>query len=100
MPGLASNPIVRRALALAERHPEWATLEVLDAAMDGFTNTHPDFEVEPAEGFSDWLEPPSPFAALLRRAFGAHLDDADCAAESDKWQEVIEAFGDRYRLWR
>ena len=102
MPGLPSNPIVRRALALAERHPDWATLQVLDAAMDGYENSHPDFEIDPPfdDGYADWLDPPSPFAALLHRAFGMHLPDEDVAADSEQWQGIIEAFADRYRLWR
>ena len=101
MPGLPANPIVRRALALAERHPTWATLDVLDGAMDGYENTHPDFEVDPPyDDFADWLDPPSPFAALLQRAFGMHLNPEDVSGESDQWQKVIEAFADRYSLWR
>jgi len=100
MPGLPGNPIVRRALALAESHPEWSTLQVLEAAMDGHYNTHPDFEVEPQDGFADWLEPPSPFAELLRKAFGMHLEPEDCTAESERWQEVIDAFAAHFSLWR
>lgn len=96
-----NNPIVRRALDLAQKHPKWSSLQILDVAMDGHVETHPDFEVPAqAEGFSDWLHPPSPFAKLLNNAFGAHLelDEFDCRAE--RWQEVIDAFGARYRLWR
>lgn len=96
MIGLPSHPLVRRALALAKSHPDWATLQVLDAAMEGYTDSHPDFKLHVHAGFSDWIHPPSPFAELLRRAFGMHLESAD----ADRWQEVIDAFAARYRLWR
>jgi hypothetical protein len=100
MLGLPSHPIVRRALALEKNHQDWATLQVLDAAMEGHTDTHPDFEIHVHAGFSDWLHPPSPFAELLRKAFGMHFEPADASADSDRWQEVIDAFAARYRLWR
>lgn len=101
MPGSPSHPVVQRALELAASNPHMPSLHVLDLAMDGQRSQHIDFEVdEPAAEFCDWLDPPSPFAALLRSAFGAHLDDVDVDAESPRWQEVIEAFADRYDLWR
>ena len=100
MPGLSGSPIVSRALELAKLHPHSATLDILDAAMEGRHGTHPDFECETCE-FSDWLESPSPFAKLLRAAFGAHLDPEDVEGESPRWQtDVIDAFADRYGLWR
>ena len=95
-----NNPIVQRALALAEANPSWVALEVLDAALQGHVNTHPDFEAEPTRPFSDWLDPPSPFAELLRRAFGMHLDPHEASADLPQWQDVIDAFADRYELWR
>lgn len=100
MPGASGFPIVTRALELAKRHPHSATLDILDAAMEGHHSTHPDFECDSCD-YGDWLDPPSPFAALLRAAFGAHLDQADVDAESPRWQsDVIEAFANRYGLWR
>jgi hypothetical protein len=92
------HPIVALALSLAERYPGWPSLEVLDAAMAGHEGTHPDFEVS-RPGFSDWLDPPSPFAELVRKAFGMHVDPSDFAANADRWQAVIDAFAARYTLW-
>jgi hypothetical protein len=95
------HPIVRRALELAERHPDWSGLQVLDVAMDGHVETHPDFEVPPnADGYSDWLSPPSPFSQILKGAFGPQLADDEFHPQSAHWQEVIEAFCSRYRLWQ
>lgn len=96
-----THPIVSRALQVAQRHPDWSSLQILDVAMDGHVETHPDFEIPPnADGYTDWLSPPSPFAQLLRGAFGNHLDTSDFEPQAERWQEVIDAFGARYRLWR
>lgn len=100
MPGDASEPIVRRALDLAASHHTWPSLQVIDTAIEGCHGSHPDFEAHPSHDFGDWLEPPSPFAELLRQAFGAHLEPSQCTADSPEWHEVIEAFGKRYSLWR
>jgi hypothetical protein len=101
MPGVCGLNVVERAKAYAATHPHAPSLEVLDHAMQGSLNTHIAFEYEGGEPWDDWLNPPSPFATLLHRAFGMHLPDADVTAESDRWQiEVIEAFAERYKLWR
>jgi hypothetical protein len=101
---LPSNLIVRRGLALAERHPDWASLQILDAALDGQCGSHPDFEVQADEAgageWADWLDPPSPFARLLFNAYGSPLAPAEFDAESPHWQDVIAAFGEHFRLWR
>lgn len=95
------HPIVDRAMELAARHPDWTGQKVLDVAMDGHVETYPDFEVPPnADGYADWLSPPSPFAHLLKVAFGPQLTAAECHAESAHWHEVIDGFVIRYRLWR
>jgi hypothetical protein len=86
-----TSEIVERALSVAKEHPSWPSLQVLDVAMEGHVNTHPDFEAaQLSQGFCDWLDPPSPFADLLRSAFGAHLDPEDVSCQSARWQEVIE----------
>lgn len=96
-----THPIVRRALELAQKHPDWTSLQVLDVAMNGHVETHPDFEVAPnTEGYIDWLSPPSWFAQLLRSAFGVHLAPEDFDARSPHWHEVIDVFAARYRLWQ
>ncbi|MDR7296348.1 hypothetical protein J2X16_001687 [Pelomonas aquatica] len=95
------HPIVRRALELAKKYPDWSSLQVLDVAMNGHVETHPDFEVPPnAEGFADWLNPPSPFAQIIKSAFGSQLTGDEFHPQSAHWQEVIDAFGSRYRLWQ
>jgi len=94
------STIVSRAPELEQRHPDWSSLQILDVAMDGHVETHPDFEVAHADGFRDWLSPPSPFAKLLKGAFGNHLDPADYEPQADRWHEVIDAFAARYRLWQ
>jgi hypothetical protein len=95
------NPIVARALALAAAQPQTPALHILDAAMEGQHGTSPDFECDERAEWGDWLEPPSPFAVLMHSAFGMHLPEPDIDAQSERWQvDVIEKFGDRYRLWR
>lgn len=96
-----NHPIVARALELAQKHPDWTGLQVLDVAMNGHVETHPDFEIPPdAKDYADWLSPPSPFAQLLRMAFAPRLADDAFDARSDGWHDVIDAFASRYRLWR
>ena len=95
------NPIVRRALELAKRHPDWTGLQVLDVAMNGHVETHPDFEVAPGtDGYADWLSPPSPFSEILWSACGRQLTAEEFHPPSAHWHEVIDAFAARYRLWQ
>lgn len=95
------NPIVRRALELAKKHPDWTGLQVLDVAMDGHVETHPDFEVAPGVGgYNDWLSPPSPFSEILRSAFGPQVTNDEFHPQSRHWHEVIDGFAARYRLWQ
>lgn len=100
MPGTCGNVIVERALALREQQPTWPASQVLDAALDRYINTHPDFETDGAGGVADWLDPPSAFARLVRDALAPDLAIEDFDAESEAWHSVVEAFGDRYQLWR
>lgn len=96
-----THAIVRRALEPAKKHPDWSGLQVLDVAMNGHVETHPDFEVAPnADGYADWLSPPSPFARLLMSAFGSQLPAEEFDARSLRWHEVIDGFAARYRLWQ
>ena len=96
-----NHPIVRRALELAKRRPDWSAMQVLDVAMNGHVETHPDFEVPPnADGYIDWLSPPSPFAQLLKSAFGPQLTADEFDVQSAHWHEIIDGFAARYRLWQ
>jgi len=99
MPAEAGTPIVARALELAELHPRMAAVHVLDAAMQGHSGQTIDFRCDTAPGasYTDWLDPPSAFAELLRRAFGAHLKPEQLDWQSPAWEfDVIEAFTERY----
>jgi len=100
---MAAEPgttIVEHALELAARHPKMAAVHILDAAMQGHHGRTIDFRRNGGDpSCSDWLDPPSAFAALLRRAFGAHLPEVDIDCQSPAWEfEVIEAFADRYDI--
>jgi hypothetical protein len=94
------TPIVERALELAARHPKMAAVHVLDAAMQGHHGRMIDFRRDSTDrSCSDWLDPPSAFAELLRRAFGAHLPKAEIDAQSPAWEfDVIDAFAERYDI--
>jgi hypothetical protein len=112
--------IVTRAMDLWRKLPDRPALEILDRALLGHRDEHPDF----AHGGplmsadSHHLLPPSPFSELLRRAFAPDLDaqevllmallrppqDPDLLARlhdvEAAWRSrVIEPFGARYRLW-
>jgi hypothetical protein len=115
----ASNPIVELAVRLRRLRPDIAPLKVLDVAMQ----THPrrDLRLESAdpvvELFNEHLDPPSPFAEVVREAFAPHMspDDLDLIARpespcepdqidrvrcvQDQWNQALDAFGDRYDLW-
>lgn len=94
-----NHPIVRRALELAKRYSDWTGLQVLDVAMNGHVETHPDFEFPPNDkGYDDWLSPPSPFAQLLKVAFAPKLAGDAFDARSEQWHDVIDAWRWRYRL--
>ena len=94
------TPIVERALELAARHPKMAAVHVLDAAMQGHHGQTIDFRRDGTDAScSDWLDPPSAFAELLRRAFGAHLPEVEIDPQSPVWEfEVIGAFAERYDI--
>ena len=120
MPGSYGNMIVTRAMDLWRKLPDRPALEILDRALLGHRDEHPDF----AHGGplmsadSHHLLPPSPFSELLRRAFAPDLDAqevllmallrppqdpallARLRAVEEAWRtRVIEPFGARYRLW-
>ncbi len=101
--------IVDTALALLRSHSHAPALEILDLAMQGRHGSSPDFDA-PDQAFGNWIDPPSPFAELLRQAFAvddigpsaaAHwVADDDGAAIAADWEAcVVEPFAKRYRLW-
>lgn len=107
-----TRTIVDEALALRSSHPGAPALDILDLVFKGRHQSHPDFEADGAQ-FDDWLDPPSPFARLLRDAFAADLPDDpffvahywsavldDGTPLSDVFHErVIRPFTERYQLW-
>jgi hypothetical protein len=124
MPGTYGHPIVETAIQLLMELPNEPALSILDRAMQGHHGSDPDFEScdvsacsRPHPVYGDELDPPSPFAELIRRAFAPQLDPRELAmlglrdesddpalqkriqAVADEWHAVVERFGERYRLW-
>jgi hypothetical protein len=119
----AGHPIVDTAIQLLMQAPEEPALAILDRTMRSHLGTHPQFSSfdgtarsVPHPCYADELVPPSPFAELVRRAFGPQLDPRELmllalpAADTpaiqsrqfevrERWQEVVENFAARYRLW-
>lgn len=126
MSELTGALIVQRAMQLLRDQPTRSALDILDAAMEGHHGTHPSFDAHdpwsdvmaPHPAYVDDLMPPSPFAELLRRAFDPSFDPREAAlvpmvelglefasrerldAIEDRWQAVVDAFADRFRLWK
>jgi len=118
-----SHAIVEKALEQLRKCPELSALQILDNACRGHEGEDPDFEScdtvtgqRPHPAYADDTEPNSPFGELLRRAFAPHLDPRElmllnledrsdpALAERinylvEEWQNVIERFAARYRLW-
>jgi len=106
---------------LVDLRPDIDPLEVLDVAM----RTQPQHELrlesddDPlVDLFVEHLDPPSPFAEVVRRAFAPQIsrDDFDLIAQQqspsapeavdrvrsvqDEWNRALDAFGRRYALWQ
>lgn len=122
---MPANPIVESAMKLLALHPAAPPLEILDQAMKGARGSSPDFcswdpktGLSPHPAYDDDTDAGTPFGELLRRAFAPTLDPRELmltrlaeAPDSPllrdrisqvcgEWQQVIEAFADRYDLWR
>jgi hypothetical protein len=114
---MLSDQVVRRALDLLMELPEAPALQILDLAMRDVSG-HISFEnldLRTRQLWGDHLDPPSPFAELVRRAFAPRLDpygwmlmaddgpqDSDAEQHAlvlDAWQDALERFGSRYQLW-
>lgn len=108
----SAQQIIAVALGTHATHPRVPVLDVLDLAMKGHEGDDLDFSAAPGQAFDDWLDPPSPFADLLRQAFAPtitsqqlalwHSDDLLIAEGfRDMWDaEVIQPFAQRYQLWQ
>lgn len=120
----AGHPIVDTAIQLLMESPEAPALAILDRTMRAHLGTNPTFssfdvtaQSVPHPCYADELDPPSPFAELVRRAFAPRMDPrelmllarpehADNLALEQRlssvraqWQEVVDNFAARYRLW-
>lgn len=101
--------IVKVTLATRERAPDLPALAILDAVMIRHRGAVVHFGAN-NKPWRDWLDPPSPFAALLRDAFapefpGSNLDFWNdprpevAGAARDLWRLfVVEPFASRYEL--
>lgn len=105
------DSIVVTALILWLQHPQAPALSILDLAMQAYEGEDLEFS------FEDELQPPHPFAELVRRAFAAHLNPnelfativdvereslhlpARVEAAGMEWSVAIERFGERYGIW-
>lgn len=74
-----ADAIIDQEVALSKSHPHVHPLGVLDLAMQGREGPDLDFSA-PDPNYSDWLDPPTPFGELLRRAFAAGKICDDAAA--------------------
>lgn len=105
--GETDAPVVRTALALWLELPHASALEILDRAMRAHHGEDLDFQ------FECELQPPHPFAELLRRAFAPDLHPTELlrATELDEpadpwidsiaraWDRAILRFAERYGIW-
>jgi len=120
----AGQPIVDAAIQLLMELPEAPALAILDRTMRAHLGTNPSFSSVdvtangiPHPCYADELDPPSPFAELVRRAFAPRMDPRELALLAlpvkdtnialqmrlsrvrEQWQEVVDNFAARYRLW-
>lgn len=110
MPDAIARRVIETALQTRKSHPGAPALDVLDLAMRGHEGSDFDFAAD-GQPWADWLDPPSPFAELLRAALAPDMpagnlalwdDPNDVIADGfrEHWQaEVIEPFAARYQLW-
>lgn len=111
MADTTAQQIIAVALGTHLTHPKVPVLDVLDLAMQGHEGCDLNFEAGPGHAFDDWLDPPSPFADLLRLAFAPEITAEQMAlwnsddlflAEGfrELWDaDVVQPFARRYRLW-
>lgn len=102
-----TTQIVDIALALRRSHPPAPALDVLDLSFEGHRGAH---LCTGLPGGGDHLDPPSPFAALLRDAFAPDLPfdvevwegvAPDGLLWADHWaSRVWGPLTARYELWR
>lgn len=101
--------IIRVTLAARERAQDLPALRLLDAVMIQYWGAKVSFGAKD-QPWKDWLDPPSPFAIVLREAFAPTLPDSNlefwndprpdiAVAARDLWKlSVVEPFTFRYGL--
>lgn len=124
MNAFAGPPIVDTAMQLLMELPEAPALAILDRTMRAHLGTSPSFPSfdvvarrAPHPCYADDLDPPSPFAELIRRAFAPQVDprelmllslqdpadnlqlDGRLTLVREQWQQAVHHFAARYRLW-
>jgi hypothetical protein len=120
----AAHPIVETAIQLLMELPHAPALAILDRAMKAHQRGNPNFKSwdvlsrrTPHPCYADELDPPSPFAELIRRAFAPQMDPRELvlislmnktdspelnqriAKLNARWQAVLGKFAERYQLW-
>lgn len=110
MVDITAEQIIAVALGTHVTHPQVPPLDVLDLAMKGHEGSDLCFKAGPGYAFDDWLDPPSPFADLLRQAFAPGVTAQQVELWTSKneflaigfremWAlDVVKPFAERYRL--
>lgn len=101
--------IIKVALATQKNAPDLPALSILDAVMIRHLGAVVHFGAK-GQSWTDWLNPPSPFADLLRQAFAPNMSESNlefwddprpdlAGATRDLWRfMVVEPFARRYGL--
>jgi hypothetical protein len=114
MPAVDGVVIASEAVSLRRANPGWSAMQILDDAMAGKHGTNPEFECDHPD-HDDCLEPPSPFADLIREAFAPDVEWSDLVLMrreagnppdgarrwriQHRWNGAIDKFAERYGLW-
>ena len=101
MTDLDALSVVRSAGAITGSHASAPALDVLDLVMEGRHGVALDFR-DSTQPHGSWTSPPTPFGALLARAFdrvmtpaewtgltGPHQDPAQVVGLMDVWNRVV-----------
>jgi len=111
MTDLDALSVVRSAGAITGSHSGAPARDVLDLVMEGRRGCALDFR-DSTQPHGSWTSPPTPFGALLARAFdrvmtagewagltGPHQDPAHVAGMMDLWnREIVLRFIRRYAI--
>lgn len=91
-----AQQIITAALGTHATHPRAPALDVLGLAMKGQEGCNLCFDAKPGDDFDNWLDPPSPFADLLRLAFAPEIERAQLA----RWDSPVDFLSPGFReMW-